>query len=796
MEQSGVARETDEHQQTVYSVRADERRLQTTYGIEGRGQSEKSAAASSESSSPTENPDSPRKDYDAAPTHWENAGSGFHPQLDETFELSKDDLMTDGSDRGYLPDSSNESESQAVEDSSQSDDASDEAIETHTPLDFQIPDDVLQAALGAPENSRASFWSSNLYRGPEDQKILVHYCKTKEVAERVAQHFIGEKVIGFDIEWKPYAHPLSIKKNVSLIQLACEDRIALFHIAVFTGNTVAQLVPPTLKTILESPDIYKVGVAIKGDLSRVSKHLGIEAQGVFELSRLNNLVQHYATDPSKVTKKLVSLTDQVQQHLQLPLYKGGQLIDDPEDDYNVRSSDWSLPLNHEQIHYAAADAYAGFRLYDAMEEKRKRLKPTPPRPLVCDHDPKTKPRTSDAKPRKKRTNAAKTEEALVAVTGESNTAAEQEAGEDRSEDLQDDSRSSQDTDAYETAREDNLDSHQLEGEEPVSEGRYESTDESSDDDSLGLVDSPTQVDSALIKNVGQRRVGRINLSWLKGPDPGYPVLPKLHGTGDSYTSSDEDLVDISEKHEETVLRQPKQPVQNLEEDEETDEFDDSELEEALQDLSIDSDGELHQDPLQTTPSESAASVSQSELSEESSNDDSIDYASSEQDPQDSDPALPPTQPEPNPDNKEEQHSVSLPNDSSTTEYLRNPTSSLSTQPAQQTPEYTQATTWAQTYLASTIPSPSSRTPSHIRATIPHLRAYNMWHYQKLPLDTIARLLRDPPLSETTVAGYVLQAITLEKMEYDRAEVRELLMGMSEVLRRGKWRVLAEKVGAR
>lgn len=72
----------------------------------------------------------------------------------------------------------------------------------------------------------------------------------------------------------------------------------------------------------------------------------------------------------------------------------------------------------------------------------------------------------------------------------------------------------------------------------------------------------------------------------------------------------------------------------------------------------------------------------------------------------------------------------------------------------------------------------------------------MWAHQKLPLDTIAALLREPPLPVSTVGSYVLQAITLERMEYDDGEVRGMLMGMPEALRRGKWRGLAEKVGAR
>lgn len=816
----GIARQTDEHHQAACAVQPNDgtRTARTVAANEAKVQSEESGAAHMISVSPTD-------EYDAALDDQTNAGSVS--ESGESFEISEDDITNNGTDLDYMPESTDESADTVEEDSSQSDVPSEEPTETHTPLDFQIPGDVLRAAMAAPENSRASFWSSNLYRGPEDRKILVHYCKTKKVAERVAQHFVGEKVLGFDIEWKPWSPTWSIKQNVSLIQLACEDRIALFHIAMFSETTAAQIMPPTLKTILESPEIIKVGVAIKGDFSRVSKHLGLEPQGIFELSRLNNLVQHHATDPSKVSKKLVSLTNQVEQHLQLPLYKGGQLIEDPDDTYNVRSSDWSLPLNNQQIHYAAADAYAGFRLYDALEAKRKQLKPTPPRPMVCDYDAKPKPKSSDSKPRKKRAKAVKTEEAAAAVAEEYSAPAEQE--EDEVEDGQvgdteESSKSSQDTDSYETAQEDFLDSHQLEGEEPLSSDEsYESTDESDDSVSIGSVPSPVQDGRAAAAVVGQRRVGRINLNRLKGPDPGYPTLPQLHGGDDIYTSSDEeDLVDISERREEARLLTDDESVEsesviNLEEDQETDEFGDSELEEALQNLSIDSDGELHGISSQASRDKSTQSPSQSELSAESSSDESDVEVSFEQGLIDNKPAesaAPCSSHGPAID-KEEQHLLDLLDDSDVIEYLHSPTSSphssttstpsasaesgLEPQPKHQTKapsEYALATTWAQSYLATSIPSPSSLTPSHIRATIPHLRAYHMWAHQKLPLDTIAALLREPPLPVSTVGSYVLQAITLERMEYDDGEVRGMLMGMPEALRRGKWRGLAEKVGAR
>ncbi|KAJ4987175.1 3'-5' exonuclease [Stagonosporopsis vannaccii] len=736
------------------------------------------------------------------PTNNQDAGrvdqNNMGPSLKLGMRLApiKDSTTDDVTDTDYAPNSTDESGSQSEKgDSEADDDAAKRPTETHTPLDFQIPEDVLRAAMTAPANTKASFWSSNLYRGPEDKKILVHYCRSKEVAERVAQYFVGEKVVGFDIEWKQWAHPLSIKHNVSLIQLACENRIALFHVALFTEQTAARLMPPTLKAILESPEVYKVGVAVKGDFSRIVKFLGVQPQGVFELSRLHNLVEFSATEPGKVTNRLVGLAAQVQRHLQLPLYKGGELVDDLEDTYNVRSSDWSMPLNHQQIHYAAADAYAGFRLYDALEQKRKQLKPTPPRPPLCDYDSKPKPRPSGSKPRKKRTTVAKTDEAETSI--EENASApgnpDEEQGE-QDEQSEVESNQSHDTEVYETAQEDMLDSHQLEGEDPALSGQScDSMDESVDDVSIDSGQSSEQEETAASAARNQKRVGRINLSWLKGHDPGYPTLPKLPTREDPHTSPDEDLVDISGKPNEDKTHQISWPAETSEVDEETDEFGDSELEEVLQDMDIDSSGnlkhatvhrakgEFHEDP-EAQEAEMPVSAG-TEIESDSENGE----------------AVPDLQPITLAPNEEEQQLLDLLDDTNVFEELHTharPPHSTDPSASLHTPEYELATAWAQSYLASTIPSPASRVPSHIRATIPHLRAYNMWHHQGLSLDEVARHLREPPLAENTVAGYVLQAITLEKMDFDKEKVKGVLMGMPHALRRGRWRTLAEKVGAR
>ncbi|KAL2046133.1 hypothetical protein N7G274_001580 [Stereocaulon virgatum] len=242
-----------------------------------------------------------------------------------------------------------------------------------TPLGFHIPKAKLQQAMDAKPSSVGAYWQYTLYQGPDGDKdkVKVHYCKSKDTTEQICQLFLDEEVLGFDIEWKMNASAADgVKKNVALIQMASEKRIALFHIARYpNGTTVDDFVAPALKRIMESPSISKVGVSVKGDCTRLRKFMNIESRGIFELSHLYKLVKYSSGDVKKINKLMVSLAQQVQEHLQLPLWKG-----------EVRSSDWSQDLNYRQIQYAASDSYAGFQLYHMLESKRKALDPTPPRP--------------------------------------------------------------------------------------------------------------------------------------------------------------------------------------------------------------------------------------------------------------------------------------------------------------------------------------------------------------------------------------------------------------------------------
>ncbi|KAF9770192.1 hypothetical protein IL306_012284 [Fusarium sp. DS 682] len=251
-----------------------------------------------------------------------------------------------------------------------------------TSSNYTIDTDLWDAARKSKAGSSQSFWSYRMYRqvqeNGEEQKVKVHYCTSKHTMEHVCErYFSGEKLIGFDLEWFVGRGPANSnpRRNVSLIQLASPSRIGLFHVALFPKND--DFVAPTFKKIMEDESVTKVGVAIKGDCTRLKNNLGINSKGLLELSHLYKLVKYSkAGELDRINKVMVSLAVQTQEMLGLPLFKGD----------DVRSSNWMMRLSTNQIAYSASDAYVGLQLYYVLEQERMKLQPTPPRPAFVERN--------------------------------------------------------------------------------------------------------------------------------------------------------------------------------------------------------------------------------------------------------------------------------------------------------------------------------------------------------------------------------------------------------------------------
>lgn len=263
------------------------------------------------------------------------------------------------------------------------DSLSERSIETDM---SSVPDTVTGHESGSIEeddstdeptpSSTPQFWSHSSQHSPDGGKLIVHYCRTLQSTEEAVQHFFGSKVIGFDMEWKAQASGWdSIQSNVSVIQIANEERIAIFQVALFKpARSLDDLVSPSLKRLIESPDVMKVGVSIKADCTRLRKYLGIDAKATFELSHLYKLIKYGKDNPKLVNKRGVNLSEQINEHFGLPLEKSD----------DVRCGDWTRALSYRQVQYAATDPYACVRLFHAMDAKRQAMNPMPPRPAFAE----------------------------------------------------------------------------------------------------------------------------------------------------------------------------------------------------------------------------------------------------------------------------------------------------------------------------------------------------------------------------------------------------------------------------
>ncbi|EPS39354.1 hypothetical protein H072_6863 [Dactylellina haptotyla CBS 200.50] len=209
----------------------------------------------------------------------------------------------------------------------------------------------------------------------EGKTPTVVYVTNVQEMEKVSKEFENEKFIGFDMEWHwakrlvPPRNDRDIRLGCSVIQISNDEKIVIFHLAKFPAATKTFL-SPTLKKIIEDPEIIKSGVQIKNDMRRLSLLIPINPAGILDLADLHSLLFAAQRNDLKSGEKLPgSLTALCELYLKLPLFKG-----------DVRTSDWSLAMTEQQRIYAANDVYASHRLFEVMDGIRRSLNPRPALP--------------------------------------------------------------------------------------------------------------------------------------------------------------------------------------------------------------------------------------------------------------------------------------------------------------------------------------------------------------------------------------------------------------------------------
>ncbi len=164
--------------------------------------------------------------------------------------------------------------------------------------------------------------------------------ETAEDVELALKNIAKEKLLGFDTESRP-SFSSSQHFPVSIIQLCGEHCVWIFKL-----KNIQDLLPKIFE-IFENPQIKKVGVAVKGDISALRKLCEFKPQG-FE-------------DISEKTRKIgivnTGLRNLAAVFLGVRISKSAQM------------SNWANDeLSSKQISYAATDAWISRELYENVNK--------------------------------------------------------------------------------------------------------------------------------------------------------------------------------------------------------------------------------------------------------------------------------------------------------------------------------------------------------------------------------------------------------------------------------------------
>lgn len=174
----------------------------------------------------------------------------------------------------------------------------------------------------------------------EFQHVRIEVVEPSEF-DAVVARLQAEQVLGFDTETRA-SFERGVQHPLSLIQIATVDTCYLFQHAIL-GEQFIQL-----KALLEDETILKVGVGLRSDAHALRRQWGINVASTLDL---NWALAQLGAEKEMGTRQLVAALL-------------GVRIDKPK---KITLSNWQLvPLSSAQIHYAAADALAALKCFNAL----------------------------------------------------------------------------------------------------------------------------------------------------------------------------------------------------------------------------------------------------------------------------------------------------------------------------------------------------------------------------------------------------------------------------------------------
>ncbi|KAK7320844.1 hypothetical protein VNO77_30694 [Canavalia gladiata] len=215
------------------------------------------------------------------------------------------------------------------------------------------PKDYISHITTIKLNSPSALMDSN------KRPLKVHLVTSTDSPEftLLSQALTRTSLVGLDAEWKPVRTQQASFPTVSLLQIACVDSV------VFVLDLLSlplSSVWDTVRELLVSPDILKLGFGFKQDLVYLSSTFC--SQGGFDKVEpyldIRSVYNHLLHHKKHVPKQIKSLSAICGEVLGFSLSK------------ELQCSDWSCrPLTEEQLTYAAMDAHCLLDIFEVFQAK-------------------------------------------------------------------------------------------------------------------------------------------------------------------------------------------------------------------------------------------------------------------------------------------------------------------------------------------------------------------------------------------------------------------------------------------
>ncbi|MDD5059348.1 MAG: 3'-5' exonuclease domain-containing protein 2 [Sideroxydans sp.] len=155
-------------------------------------------------------------------------------------------------------------------------------------------------------------------------------------------------IVGFDTESKPTFAVGEASEGPHVVQFALHDRAYLFQVHRAEGL-------PFLMELLHSTEVIKVGFGLKSDSGHIFRKMGIQFGGVVDLNVVFRADGYH---------KEMGVRAAVGQVFKQRFAKSKK----------ITTTDWSQrELTQQQMLYAANDAYAALKVFEALNLRREDL---------------------------------------------------------------------------------------------------------------------------------------------------------------------------------------------------------------------------------------------------------------------------------------------------------------------------------------------------------------------------------------------------------------------------------------